>query len=222
MSHDCRVCNVLKFGKKAIVEVFLHNFPFALQLRCFIHLRRNVEQKLCSIGIPRDGSYCNICFWLAGFFWAAYSEGLVDSGSEKEFDTALWRLENHLWKTLCDSKWVTSFFCQYQANVVKYHMSWDVIEADGFESPPSTFTTNSSESKNVELKWMIAIYSSWLNHREMKSCEQSLVEVNTVFWPSFSSSLFLFTNGWKYYLINVRKSVSIFKVVTAWNCLPNL
>ena len=72
-----------------------------------------------------------------------------------------------------------SFFCQYQANVIKYHMCWDVSEAAGFGSPPSTFTTNSSESKNAELKWKVAIYSSCLNHREMKLSEHSLVEVNT-------------------------------------------
>lgn len=111
MSHDCQVCNVLKIGtdgEKATVEAFVHNFPFALQLRCFIHLRRNIEEKLGWIGTPRDGSCISFrYFWLAGFFWAVYSEVLVDSGSEEEFDTALWRLENHLWKTLCDSKWAT-------------------------------------------------------------------------------------------------------------------
>lgn len=56
----------------------------------------------------------------------------------------------------------------------------------------------------------------------MKLSEHSLVEVNTVFWPSSSTSLFLFTNGWKYDLISVRKLVPIFKVVTAWNDLPNV
>lgn len=76
-------------------------------------------------------------------------------------------------------------------------------------------------TKNVELKWKVAIYSSCLNHREMKLSKHSLVEVNTVFWPSSSTSLFLFTNGWKYDLISVRKSVPIFKVLTGWNDLPN-
>ena len=39
-------------GDKAVVEAFAHNFPFALQLRCFVHLCRNVEEKLHSFGIP--------------------------------------------------------------------------------------------------------------------------------------------------------------------------
>lgn len=35
-----------------LVEAFSHNFPYATQLRCFIHFRRNVETKLREIGFP--------------------------------------------------------------------------------------------------------------------------------------------------------------------------
>ena len=45
-----------------------------------------------------------------------------------------------------------NFFCKYQADVVKYHMRRDIREAAGLGSPPSIFTTNSSESVNAELK----------------------------------------------------------------------
>ena len=33
-------------GDKAVVEALSHNFPFATQLHCFIHFRKNVETKL--------------------------------------------------------------------------------------------------------------------------------------------------------------------------------
>ena len=57
VSHDRRLRNVLAFGTdgdQAIVESFAHNFPFALQLRCFIHLTRNIEDKLRSLAIPTE------------------------------------------------------------------------------------------------------------------------------------------------------------------------
>ena len=39
-------------GDKAIIEAMTHSFPYAIQLRCFIHFRRNVEEKLKNLGIP--------------------------------------------------------------------------------------------------------------------------------------------------------------------------
>ena len=39
-------------GDKALVEALSHNFPIATQLRCFIHFKKNVEQKLCDFGMP--------------------------------------------------------------------------------------------------------------------------------------------------------------------------
>ena len=44
---------VLAFGSdgdKALVEAFTHNFPYAIQLRCFIHFQRNVAEKLKNLG----------------------------------------------------------------------------------------------------------------------------------------------------------------------------
>lgn len=41
--------NVLAFGSdgdKALVEALSHNFPNAIQLHCFLHFQKNVEQKL--------------------------------------------------------------------------------------------------------------------------------------------------------------------------------
>ena len=33
-------------GDKALVEAITHSFPYALQLRCFLHFRRNIQEKL--------------------------------------------------------------------------------------------------------------------------------------------------------------------------------
>lgn len=42
--------------------------------------------------------------------------------------------------------------CAYQAEVVKYNMRRDLRESAGLGSPPSIFTTNSSESVNAAIK----------------------------------------------------------------------
>ena len=47
--------HILAFGSdgdKALIEAFTHNFPYAIQLQCFIHFRRNVEEKLKCLGFP--------------------------------------------------------------------------------------------------------------------------------------------------------------------------
>jgi hypothetical protein len=140
-----------------MVEAFAHNFPFALQLRCFLHLKRNVEEKLHSIGIPKQTTEVFVADIFGKQVGAVYKEGLVDCGSEEVFDVALQQLEN-VWNTR-EQPYATSsgpqfygFFCRYQADVVNFHMRRDVREAVGLGSPPSIFTTNPSESVNAELK----------------------------------------------------------------------
>lgn len=56
--------HVLTFGTdgdKALVEALTHNFPYAIQLRCFIHFHRNLEEKLKEFGIPSFISEEFIC-----------------------------------------------------------------------------------------------------------------------------------------------------------------
>ena len=45
--------NVLTFGTdgdRALVEALAHNFPFATQLCCFLHFKKNIKQKLKDLG----------------------------------------------------------------------------------------------------------------------------------------------------------------------------
>ena len=51
--------DVLAFGTdgdKNLTEALGHSFPFAIQLRCFVHFQKNIEEKLRSLGIPRQVS----------------------------------------------------------------------------------------------------------------------------------------------------------------------
>ena len=68
-------------GDKALVEAFAHNFPYAIHLRCFIHFKRNVEEKLKTLSIPSDEFVADIFGKRVG---NTFQTGLVDSISTKE------------------------------------------------------------------------------------------------------------------------------------------
>ena len=156
ISHNKKLRNALCFGTdgdKALVEAFAHNFPYALQLRCFIHFKKNVQEKLRSLGFPSSISDKV----LADIFGTVYKEGLVDCVSEEAFDIFMQSLKE-VWDDYeqpfapAGGPQFHSYFVQYQADVVKYHMRRDLREAAGLGSPPTIFTTNRSESVNAMLK----------------------------------------------------------------------
>ena len=86
-----------------------------------------------------------------------HQNGLVDCQSLEEFDESLTRLKS-LWD-LREKPYAPSsrprffhYFVQYQADVIRYHMRKDLRESVGLGSPPTTFTTNASESINAAIK----------------------------------------------------------------------
>ena len=91
--------HVLAFGTdgdKALIEALSHNFPFAIQLCCFLRFRKNVEQKLKDLGMP----FFLIQEFIADIFGKhvgnTYQEGVVDSSSQQEFNQCLESLKE-LW-----------------------------------------------------------------------------------------------------------------------------
>ena len=152
--------HVLAFGSdgdKALVEALSHNFPFALQLRCSLHFKKNVEHKLKEMGIPTQVMQEFLSDIFGKRVSNTYQEGLVDSCSVQQFDE---RLDNL--KPLWDAREKPfappsgprfyGYFIQYQADVVRYHMRRDLRESEGLGSPPAKFTTNASESLNAAIK----------------------------------------------------------------------
>ena len=144
-------------GDKALVEAFAHNFPYALQLRCFIHFKKNVQEKLRSLGFPSSISDKVLADIFGKHSGSVYKEGLVDCVSEEAFDIFMQSLKE-VWDDYeqpfapAGGPQFHSYFVQYQADVVKYHMRRDLREAAGLGSPPTIFTTNRSESVNAMLK----------------------------------------------------------------------
>jgi len=167
-------------GDKAMVEALSHNFPFLIQLRCFLHFKKNVEQKLRDLGIPSHLVQEFVADIFGKHVGNTYQEGLVDSCSLQEFDE---RLENVkvLWDEREKPFAPTSgprfhrHFVQYQADVVRYHMRKDLRESAGLGSPPSKFTTNASESINAAIKRKVHFKESeWPEfNKEMKQYVES-------------------------------------------------
>ena len=94
--------NVLAFGTdgdKNLVEALAHNFPNAIQLRCFIHFKKNIQERLRDLGIPTTVA----CAFLNDIFGSSVGgsrlEGLVDVSSMEDFDRKLESLEE-VWNAL--------------------------------------------------------------------------------------------------------------------------
>ena len=81
-------------GERALSNAFNEEFPVADHHRCFIHLRKNIEMKLSSIGI--NGRYQNeFLDDIFGHNAAAISyHGIVDSDDSDDFyaNCARWRM----------------------------------------------------------------------------------------------------------------------------------
>ena len=79
----------------ALIETLSHNFYSAKQLRCFIHLKKSIAEKLRINNSEAQEFLANIFGKRSG---NTYREGLVDSVSGDDFDT---RVEN------CEEVWLT-------------------------------------------------------------------------------------------------------------------
>ena len=142
-------------GRESMIEAFSHCFPFALQLRYFIHSKNNIKEKLKECGIPSQTAEEFVADIFGRHSGSSYEEVLVDFTYPEDFNS---RLEN------CKDTWNTreapyapasgprfySYFVPCKAQEVCYSMRKDVREAAGLGSPPEIFTTNRSESINTK------------------------------------------------------------------------
>ena len=140
-------------GEAALVKAFSAVFPGAIHLRCFLHFRQNIEQKLREFGIGAAAvkEYKKDIFGDP----IQLQFGLVDSSSESDLDNKLDQLEK---------KWddleipfnfppeFHSWFKVYCREVIAMSMLHPVQEKAGLGCPPSPYYTNDIEYKNNILK----------------------------------------------------------------------
>ena len=156
--------NVLAFGTDGdsnLTEALGHSFPFALQLRCFLHYKRNTQENLRDLAIPKHVPQAFLDDIFGKREGNAKVEGLVDVTSVDDFDHKLDALEKP-WNTL-NSPYAShvgaqfySYFKHTAADVVCHHMCKDLREAAGLGSPPAIFTTNSSKAISSVIKKQVS------------------------------------------------------------------
>lgn len=160
ISHNKKLRDICAFGTdgdQALIDAFTHNFPSAKQLRCFIHLKRNITEKLRERGIPSSVTEDFIADIFGKRAGSTYQEGLVDSANESDFNDrferckAVW-MSGEAPYSLADQMPFVDYFSKYYADVVCHNVLKDLRTAAGLGNPPSIFTTNSSESINAAMK----------------------------------------------------------------------
>ena len=144
-------------GQESLIDSFGHSFPFAVQLRCFIHMKKNMAEKLKEYGFPTSVGQEILSDIFGKHCGSTYSEGLVDATSVQDFNERLAK---------CEEDWngrempyapvggprFFDYFCRYKSDVVCFTMRKDIRESVHLGSPPEIFTTNASESINALMK----------------------------------------------------------------------
>ena len=142
-------------GEKALIDAFKHEFGFAQHLTCFIHVRRNIKNKLHECNIPSQLSIEILDDIFGKTVGATHVEGLVDTCNGTDFEEKLDKLVKK-WQdaALPSSANIDGFLSWFAAKsvVIKDTMLATVREECGLDSPPASFTTNACETANFMLK----------------------------------------------------------------------
>ena len=143
-------------GELTLIDAFKHEFGFAQHMTCFIHVRRNVKDKLRECNIPTQLS-TNILDDIFGKkLGSVYIEGLVDAQDSSDFQEKVARLIEK-WQDIAlpssgNMERFITWFQNCKAPVIRDSMLRSVREECGLGSPPSQFTTNACETANSMLK----------------------------------------------------------------------
>ena len=140
----------------ALIDAFKHEFGFAQHLTCFIHVRRNVKDKLREYSISSQLATEILDDVFGKKLGSVYIKGLVDSIDTADFDEkekmlfVKWRNSEHTSESNIEG--FIDWFHRFKSPVVRESMISAVREECGLGSPPMPFTTNSSETANYLLK----------------------------------------------------------------------
>ena len=145
-------------GESNLAKAILNCLPFAQHICCALHLSRDIQEKMKSIGVPQH--YQSLFLQdVMGSFQTPGMKGLVDAESDEEFDEMLLNL-CPIWKKReaeFSSRVAQLFdwFSTYHAKDVHNSMIVPVRERVGLGCPPAHFTTNGNESINNVIKQAI-------------------------------------------------------------------
>ena len=143
-------------GEQPLIDAFMHEFGFAQHLTCFIHVRRNVKERLHVCNVPTLHSTEILDDIFGRKLGTVYIEGLVDACDTIDLDSKVekavskWRSFDH--PSTTDLEGFVSWFQTCKVPVIRDSMLKTVREECGLGSPPDLFTTNASETANSILK----------------------------------------------------------------------
>lgn len=72
-------------GEESLVQALKSCLPWAQQLRCFLHMRRNLKTKLNELHITSASSSTILADIFGKVDGTTFQEGLVDASSEESF-----------------------------------------------------------------------------------------------------------------------------------------
>ena len=143
-------------GERALSNALTHEFRFAQHLTCFIHVRRNIKNKINECNLPSRLANTILNDVFGQRLGSVYQEGLVDSVNSDDYDNKLqavigsWR--NAELQSTSDIEKFIDWFMANKPQAIRQTMLRSIREDCGLGNPPSTFSTNASESINALLK----------------------------------------------------------------------
>lgn len=143
-------------GEKALSDAFSHEFGFSQRLTCFIHVRRNIKDKLTECNIPPYLSQKILDDVFGKKLGCVLVEGIVGATDDRDFQNKLEALlqswHNLEMPSTSDVEKFIKYFIDNTAPVIRDTMLRPVRIECCLGCPPDIFTTNSSESVNAVLK----------------------------------------------------------------------
>eukprot|EP00111_Clytia_hemisphaerica_P021678 TCONS_00063739-protein len=142
-------------GETALSDAFAKTFPLSDQLRCFIHSRKNVEQKLTDFGLSSCKS--TIVEDIFGKTEGTHRyDGLVHATDKDTFDALVESLkdkwDNLEFPFLPRMIAMPRFHKWFVDNIAGYMKSTMIENVRARNGIDGSFTTNQSESLNAELR----------------------------------------------------------------------
>ena len=162
-------------GEPELIKAFNVCFPSAVHLRCTLHLRQNMKDKLHNLGVPQSVAREFVDDIFGKQTGSHLEAGLVDPESEAVFRSVLSKLQ-YRWNNLetlrsCipnDSEpQFHAWFCKFKAeDIIKCVLPG--VRSQAGADPSRLFTTNSSESINhvtkQEVEWKENKFPQLISH----------------------------------------------------------
>ena len=88
-----RILAVGTDGESNLSSAILNSLPFAMHIRCAVHMSSDIQEKMKRMGVPKkyQGQFLRD---VMGSFYAIDCKGLVDAENTEEFDEMLVKLQS--------------------------------------------------------------------------------------------------------------------------------